>query len=469
MAGVDPFPDVVSSAALVRDGRASARELVQRALDGIAATQDALNAFVHVDAEGALAAAAEVDRARSAGEPLGPLAGVPFGVKDLEDCAGMPTTQGSRWYADGPPAERDDIHVARFRAAGAIPIGKTTTPEFGAFGYTASPLLGVTRNPWHLERTPGGSSGGTAASVSAGAIPFGTASDGGGSIRGPAASCGLPGLKPTYGRIPTFGVTRHAQNAVNFALATTVADTALLFDLAVGPDMRDRTSLPAPGLSYREATEQLDVAGLRAAWSADLGFVTLDPQVSDIAGRAAATLVDAAGLVDAGIEVRFDDFIRIYAFMESADQFVDVPDGWEDRLDELDPLVVNGWRRNRDVTLPQFAKVERARRELELQVAALFDDVDVLLTPTNPCAPFAAEGPMPTEIAGQRCHAGTAALLTMFANVANLPAITVPAGLDADGLPIGLMITAPRHREDLCLRLARIFEQAAPWPLHAPR
>jgi aspartyl-tRNA(Asn)/glutamyl-tRNA(Gln) amidotransferase subunit A len=462
------IPDVRDSVRLVRDGEASARELVQRSLDAVAEIQGTLNAFVHVDAEGALAAADDVDRARAAGEPLGPLAGVPFGVKDLEDCIGMPTRRGSRWYADARPATRDDIHVERFRAAGAIPIGKTATPEFGAFGYTASPLTGVTRNPWNPERTPGGSSGGTAAAVSAGAIPFGTASDGGGSIRGPGASCGLPGLKPTYGRVPTFGVTRHAGNAVNFALATTVADTALLFDLAVGPDMRDRTSSPPPDISYAEAIERLDVAGLRAAWSADLGFVTTDPEVVAITERAAATLVDAAALIDTGLDVRFDDFIRIYGFMESADQFVDVPDDWEDRLDELDPLVVGGWRRNRTVTLPQFAKVEKARRSLELQVAELFDDVDVLLTPTNPCAPFAAEGPMPTEIAGQRCHAGTAALLTMFANVANLPSITVPAGLTADGLPVGLMITTARHREDQCLRLARIFEHAAPWPLHAP-
>jgi aspartyl-tRNA(Asn)/glutamyl-tRNA(Gln) amidotransferase subunit A len=462
------MPDVLASARLIRDGDVSARELVQRSLDAVADTQTTLNSFVHLDTEGALAAADAVDRARAAGEALGPLAGVPFGVKDLEDCAGMPTTRGSRWHADGPPATRDDIHVARFRAAGAIPIGKTATPEFGAFGYTASPLLGVTRNPWNPQRTPGGSSGGTAAAVAAGTIPFGTASDGGGSIRGPGASCGLPGLKPTYGRIPTFGVTRHAGNAVNFALATTIADTAALFDIAVGPDMRDRTSLPAPGISYVDAIERLDVAGLRAAWSPDLGFVTTDPEVVALAERAASTLVNAASLVDSGVDVRIDDFIRIYAFMESADQFVDVPDGWEDRLDELDPLVVGGWRRNRTVTLPQFAKVEKARQGFEMQVAALFDEIDVLLTPTNPCAPFAAEGPMPTEIAGQRCHGGTAALLTMFANVANLPAITVPAGLTADGLPVGLMITTARHREDQCLRLARIVEQAAPWPLHAP-
>lgn len=461
-------PDVITTARAVRAGEVSARELVQQSLDSVDRQQAALNAFVHVDAEGALAAADAVDTARLRGDELGPLAGVPFGVKDLEDCAGMPTTQGSRWYADAPPATRDDIHVARFRAAGAIPIGKTAAPEFGAFGYTASPLHGVTRNPWNTDVTPGGSSGGTAASVSAGAIPFGTASDGGGSIRGPAASCGLPGLKPTYGRVPTFGVTRHAGNAVNFALATTMADTALLYDLAVGPDMRDRTSLPAPGISYVDAIEQLDVGGLRSAWSADLGFVTIDPETATIAERAASALVDAAGLIDTGLDVSIDDFIRIYAFMESADQFVDVPDGWEERIDELDPLVAGEWRRNRTVTLPQFAKVERARRDLEFQVAELFADIDVLLTPTNPCPPFAAEGPMPTEIGGQHCHAGSAALLTMLANVANLPAITVPAGLTADGLPIGLMITTARHREDQCLRLARIFEQAAPWPLHAP-
>ena len=462
------LPGARDAARLVRDGEVSARELVQQSLDLVERHQGELNAFVYVDAAGALSAAGAVDRARAAGQPLGPLAGVPFGVKDLEDCIGMPTTRGSRWYADAPPATRDDIHVERFRAAGAIPIGKTAAPEFGAFGYTASPLHGVTRNPWNPERTPGGSSGGTAAAVSAGAIPFGTASDGGGSIRGPAASCGLPGLKPTYGRVPTFGVTRHAGNAVNFALATTIADTAVLFDLAVGPDMRDRTSLPPPDISYAQAVEQLDVAGLRSAWSADLGFVTTDPEVVAIAERAASTLVDAAGLTSTGLDVQIDDFIRIYAFMESADQFVDIPDDWEDRLDELDPLVVGGWSRNRTVTLPQFAKVERARRGLELEIAELFEDIDVLLTPTNPCAPFAAEGPMPTEIAGQRCHAGSAALLTMLANVANLPSITVPAGVTVDGLPIGLMITTARHREDQCLRLARLFEQAAPWPLHAP-
>jgi aspartyl-tRNA(Asn)/glutamyl-tRNA(Gln) amidotransferase subunit A len=433
------IPDVRDSVRLVRDGEASARELVQRSLDAVAEIQGTLNAFVHVDAEGALAAADDVDRARAAGEPLGPLAGVPFGVKDLEDCIGMPTRRGSRWYADARPATRDDIHVERFRAAGAIPIGKTAAPEFGAFGYTASPLHGVTRNPWNPERTPGGSSGGTAAAVSAGAIPFGTASDGGGSVRGPAASCGLPGLKPTYGRVPTFGVTRHAGNAVNFALATTIADTALLFDVAAGPDMRDRTSLPAPGFSCADAIEQLDVAGLRSAWSSDLGFVTTDPEV---VAHHRACGSDDGGCSVAGrhgprrADRRLHPNLRVHG---------------ERRPVRRRPRRLGGPARRTRPAGGRRLATEPSRHtppvrqgrgkpagDWSCRSPNCSSDIDVLLTPTNPCAPFAAEGPMPTEIAGQRCHAGTAALLTMLANVANLPAITVPAGLTADGLPVGL-------------------------------
>lgn len=468
MANLSPMPSTVEAADLVRRGEVSSRELVTACLEGIEREQPRLNAFVHVDADGALAAADRVDAARRAGAHLPPLAGVPFGVKDLEDCAGMPTRRGSRWYADAGPATRDDLHVARFRAAGAIPVGKTATPEFGAWGYTASPLTGVSRNPWNPSRTPGGSSGGTAAAVSAGVLPFGTASDGGGSIRGPGSSCGLPGLKPTYGRVPTFGVTRHAQNAVNFALATTVADTAALFDLAVGPDMRDRTSLPHPGVRYTDVIEQLDVSGLRAAWSADLGFVTVDPEVAEITSRAAAALIAGATLEQVDADARFDDYIGIYVKIEGADKFVDAPSWWAERLDQLDPLSAGGWPATAKVTLPAFARVEQQRRELELRVAELFERVDVLLTPTNACPPFAAEGPMPTEIGGRACHGGHAALLTMLANVVNLPAITLPAGVTADGLPIGVMVTAPRHREDICLRLARVWEQTSPWPRHAP-
>lgn len=265
----------------IKSGRMSALELVERSLHTIERKNTELNAFVHMDRERALRSAMEVDSAVARGEPLGPLAGVPFGVKDLEDAFGMPTVKGSRWFVGGASARADDIHVARLRAAGAIPVGKTAVPEFGSSAFTASAVHGVTRNPWNCSRTPGGSSGGSAAAVSSGMVPFCTASDGGGSIRGPAAFTGLPGLRPVYGRIPTLGVTHVAQNAVLFALSTTVADTALLLDVCSGPDPRDRTSLPSPQFSYRNIIENLRVDGLRATLSLDLGFIPAEPRRGD--------------------------------------------------------------------------------------------------------------------------------------------------------------------------------------------
>src|ERR1039458_10048537 len=263
------MPSVSDAAVLVRVGDLSAEELTRMCLENIEAENPALNAFVFVDEEHAITSAKEVDRAIREGRSneLGPLAGVPFGVKDLEDCAGMPTTLGSRWFADGPSKSSDSIHVGRLRRAGAIPVGKTATPEFGAWAYTASPLLGVTRNPWDLGRTPGGSSGGSSAAVSSGMVPFATASDGGGSIRTPAAFTGLVGLRACYGRVPTFGDTHLAQNAVVGSVTTTVADTALLLDVMAGPDGRDRTCLPSPVGSYVEALARPDLSRLGGAWS----------------------------------------------------------------------------------------------------------------------------------------------------------------------------------------------------------
>jgi aspartyl-tRNA(Asn)/glutamyl-tRNA(Gln) amidotransferase subunit A len=461
------LPGVVEAASLIRSGAVSARELVEDCLRRVEERNGELNAFVHLDADAALAAAERIDATPIVDR--GPLAGVPFGVKDLEHCAGMPTTKGSRWFAGGPPVTSDDLHVARLRAAGAIPLGKTATPEFGAWAYTASPALGVTRNPWDLTRTPGGSSGGSAAAVSAGMVPFCTASDGGGSIRTPAGFTGLVGLKPCYGRIPTLDVTHLSQNAVVGSLTTTVADHALLLDVMAGPDRHDRTCLPAPGIRYVEAIEQLDVRGLRAAWSPDLGFALVDPEVRSICERAARTLVEAAGLHWVDVDVRYQDFVPVYAHIEGVDQFVGIdPMLWQQRLDELDPLVAPGWASAARATLPKLARVEQARREIEWQTAELFEHVDVLLTPMAAIPAFAAEGPMPTEICGQPTHAGMSVPFAMLANLVNLPAISVPAGLTGDGLPVGLQVVADRFREDVCLRLARIMEQAAGWPRHAP-
>jgi aspartyl-tRNA(Asn)/glutamyl-tRNA(Gln) amidotransferase subunit A len=463
------MPSVIEAAAMVRERSVSALELVDACFDAIDQRDGPLNAWVHIDRDGARAGADAVDRAVTADEPLGPLAGVPFGVKDLDDCAGMPTTHGSRWYAGGPPKTSDSIHVARLRAAGAIPIGKTAAPEFGAWAYTASPALGVTRSPWNLERTPGGSSGGSSAAVSAAMVPFCTSSDGGGSIRTPAGFTGLVGLRACYGRIPTLGMTHVAQNAVAGSLTTTVADHALLLDVMAGPDRRDRTCLPAPSIRYADAIESLDVRGLRAAWSLDLGFAVVDPEVAAIAERAARALAEAAGLVWVDRRVEFEDYIYTYARMEGVDQFIDVePSLWRDHLDQLDPRSAPGWESASGATLPQIAAVYDERHRIEQQAAELFDDIDVLLTPMASIPAFAAEGPMPTEVNGVRGHGGMAVMFAMLANLVNLPAINVPAGITDSGLPVGLQIVADRFREDVCLRLARIAEQTMPWPRHAP-
>lgn len=465
------MPTALDAAARVRTGEQSAEELVRASLDAVAEHNDTLNAFVHLDPDLALGEARAVDAVirDGRGDELGPLAGVPFGVKDLEDCAGMPTTKGSRWFAGGGPATTDSLHVGRLRAAGAIPIGKTATPEFGAWAYTASPLLGVTRNPWDPSRTPGGSSGGSSAAVSAGMVPFCTASDGGGSIRTPAAFTGLVGLRPSYGRIPTFGDTHLAQNAVVGSLTTTVADTALLLDVMAGPDARDRTCLPPPSGRYLDAIEQLDLSGLRVAWSADLGFAIVDPEVASIAEAAARAFVDATGAELVETDVGFEDYTLTYAFMEGVDKYVGIdPDLWTNHLDELDPLSAGGWKYLSRQTLPWQADVEADRRQLVQRVAALYDDVDVLLTPMASVPAFAAEGPMPTEICGQETHAGMSVVLGFLASLVNLPALSIPAGLTTAGLPVGLQVIGPRHREDLVLAVGARFEAARPWPRHCP-
>lgn len=468
----EDMPTVAAAAAAVRAGEVGAVELVEASLAAIDGRNGELNAFVHVDADLALAQARRVDEVVAAGraDELGPLAGVPFGVKDLEDCAGMPTTKASRWYAGRGPAPEDSIHVARLRAAGAVPVGKTASPEFGTFAFTASPLLGVTRNPWDPTRTPGGSSGGSSAAVSAGMVPFCTASDGGGSIRTPAGFTGLPGLKPTYGRIPTFGVTHLAQNAVVGSLATTVADTALLLDVMAGPDPRDRTSLPPPPGAYTEAIASTDLAGLRVAWSTDLGFATVDPLVASLCEEAAGDLIAAVGATRVERPVELEDYIVLYTRIEGVDQFVGVdPVLWQECLDELDPRVRPGWEHTPSVTLPKLAKVEEQRRALVHEVAGLFADVDLLLTPMSASTPFAAEGPMPTEVAGVPGHGGMVVIHGMLANLVNLPAMSLPAGVTAEGLPVGLQVVAPRFREDLLLAVAARYEQARPWPRLCPR
>jgi aspartyl-tRNA(Asn)/glutamyl-tRNA(Gln) amidotransferase subunit A len=339
-----------------------------------------------------------------------------------------------------------------------VPVGKTSAPEFGIVSFASTKAWGVTRNPWDLERTPGGSSSGSAAAVAAGLVPLATASDGGGSIRIPAAFCGLVGHKPSYGRVPHPG-PMDSQTAVVGVVTTTVADAARCLDVQAGPDDRDRTSLPAPGVRYEEVVEALDVAGLRARWSLDLGFVDhVDPEVAELSRAAAEELAAAAGLDLDDEEVELGDATKVW--LSSGVLSGWVMDGlesrWPDRAAELMGFTRRGYESSETMTVPQVARIHRRRFAFEQAVAAIFDDVDVLLTPSTAVPAFAAEGPPP--------GGAMATPFTMLANLCWNPSTSVPAGLTSEGLPVGLLVTARRHRDDVCLRLARILEQTRPWP-----
>src|SRR4051812_35552231 len=464
-----PEPTVIELAESVRNGERKAVEIVDEYLARIDAGNERLNAFVHVDAELAHAAAVSIDEAVARGEDPGVLAGVPFGVKDLENCEGMPTTFGSIPFSGRGPATSDDINVARLRAAGAIPVGKTASPEFGTLNFTKTKLFGVTRNPWDVSTTPGGSSGGTSAAVAAGIIPFGTASDGGGSIRIPASFTGLVGHKASFGRIPHPGPTSN-QTSVGGSLTTTVADTARILDVLAGPDDRDRTSLPAPLMRYEDAIEATDVRGLRARWSLDLGFAIVDPEVAELVESGARALADAAGLVLDEQPIVLTDPVRAWLTTGAIGMWLDIEDDmWPRCADDFTLYVRQSLEQTEGTTLRKYARSIRAREQLEYDCARIFDEVDVVLCPTTAVPAFAAEGPPPSMIGGvETKQPAMSTPFTMLANLCWNPATSVPAGLTSDGLPVGLQIIGRRHVDEVPLRLARILEQARPWPRFAP-
>lgn len=463
-------PTVIDLANSVRQGERKAVDVLGDYLGRIEARNEALNAFVHIDSDLAVASARAVDDRIARGEDPGPLAGVPFGVKDLEHCEGMPTTFGSLLFVDRGPEPSDDVNVARLRSAGAVPVGKTATPEFGTLNFTKTKAFGITRNPWNPERTPGGSSGGSAAAVAAGIIPFGTASDGGGSIRIPASFSGLVGHKCSYGRIPGPGPDSN-QTGVRGSVTTTVAESARILDVLAGPDDRDRKSLPPPGVTYEDVIESLDTNGLRARWSLDLGFAEVDAEVAELTESAARALADAARLDIDDKPIEMTDPVRTWLSSGAITLWLDIePEMWPSGADDLTLYSRQSLEATEHTTLEKYARTLRHRFQLELDCARIFDEVDVLLTPTTAVPAFAAAGPPPSVINGVDTERPAMATpFTMLANLCWNPACSVPAGLTSDGLPVGLQIMVRRHRDDIALRLARIFEQLQPWPRFAPQ
>src|SRR5580692_9376273 len=275
----------------VKQRSLSARELTQHALDRIAKLDPTYNAFVAVDGERALAEAGAVDERIATGHDPGPLAGIPLGVKDLQNAVGYITTYGSALHADDPPATVDDPFVARLRAAGCVVVGKTNTPEFGWMGNTTNAIFGPSLNPFDHSRGPGGSSGGAAAALAAGMVPLATGSDGGGSIRIPSACCGLSGMKPSLGRVPAGGPNPPSwvDLSTNGPMARRIADVTQALDVAVGPDPTDLRALPRPEASWLAALDDPHVP-VSVVYSPTLGYATVDAEVAAVCERAVGVL-----------------------------------------------------------------------------------------------------------------------------------------------------------------------------------
>jgi len=459
----------IEIASAVRSGECSARSVVEHCLERIRQFDAPLNAFVFVDEAAALAAADSVDQCVSGGGDPGLLAGVPFGIKDLRDhCKGMPLRNGSLITSDAPPDERDSVHIARLKKSGAIAIGKVATAEFGLDGVTHTLLHGTTRNPWNPERTPSGSSGGSSAAVAAGMVPLATGGDGLGSIRCPAGFTGMVGLKPSLGRIPRND--GFADTACPGAITATVADTARYLDTVCGPDDCDRMTLPVVNERYETLMEKLEVAGLRAVWSADLGFAPVEPEVREVCEQAARKLAHEANL-----ELVADHYTFTNAYVAwNALAAVRLREQFEflgylpDHLDEISPGPRRFIERYAYRDTHELVAYQQTVMKVEQEMAALFREADVLLTPTACCVPYAAEGPLPELIAGMDASETNGEPFTALASIGWNPSISIPAGLSSDGLPIGLLINVRRHRDDIALRLARISEGINGWPLRAP-
>ena len=431
--------------ALMRRREVSAEEIARNALARLEAVEPALNAFIHVDAEGALAAAREADRRLAAGGELPPLNGVPVSVKDLIDVAGMPCSYGARSMLGHVP-EEDAPSVARLRQAGAVILGKTTTSEFGYRGYTESLVHGLTRNPWNTGRTPGGSSGGAVASVAAGVTPLALATDGGGSIRSPCALTGLFGIKAQFGRVPIAPASATPTLAHVGPVGREVEDVAALLRVIAGPDGCDWTSLQPP---LREETP-LDPDALRVAFSPTLGYARVDADVAAVVEQAVQHLAHRLPRLE-HVETVCDDPAEILAVEFIAGVAGRLGRVVQDAPELVDPPLREAIRALAGRPLLDYAALLRRRVLFREVMRRFFADWDVLLTPTTPAAAWPLGQGVPPG------HEGAAvwSYFTYPFNLTGQPAASLPCGFTETGLPVGLQIIVKPQREDLLVAFAR--------------
>ncbi|WP_242909501.1 amidase [Actinomadura terrae] len=459
MAGVrDDSPTAAELVAAYAAGTISPVEATTAALEAIRRHDGDYNAFALVDAESALADARAAERRWRDGTPASPIDGVPMSIKDLFLTRGWPTLRGSRCVDPNQPWDVDSPAAARLREAGAVLLGKTTTPEMGWKGVCDNPLTGVTRNPWDTTRTTGGSSGGSAAAVASGMGALSVGTDGGGSVRIPAAFCGVVGLKPTHGRVPQYPLSALAVLAHAGPMARTVEDAALLLDVLAGPDPRDPFALGPLATPYTDELGR-DVTGVTAAFSPDLGHARVDPEIAAAVASAARALQDVGVRVeqaDPGFPDPYDAFDILWCAGAAK---------WRDVLGDgadIDPGLRAVIERGLTCSAADYLAAEVERVALGVRMGEFHTRHDVLITPTVPIPAFEAGHDVPPGSGLSDWPRWTP--FTYPFNMTHQPAISVPVGRTSRGLPIGLQIVGPRHADALVLAVARAVERVHPMP-----
>lgn len=454
-------------AGLLRSGELSAREVVQAHLDRIADVNPTLNAIVTLTAEKAMVEAAEADERHAAGEPLGILHGLPIAHKDLAATKGIRTTHGSPLFADHVP-DFDALVVERSRGAGAITIGKSNTPEFGAGSNTFNDVFGKTGNPYDVERTCGGSSGGAAVALAAGMVPLADGSDLGGSLRNPASFCNIVGFRPSPGRVPGWPrSTPWSHLSTEGPMARTVDDVALLLAAQAGPDPRSPIALETPGSAFLPPVGE-PPAAMRVAWAPDLGGLPIAPEVRTAMAGVPQVFTDLGHNVEEAVP-DLSDAVQIFDTMRAWFYAMGLGDVVDEYRDVLKETLVWNVQRGRDLSMEQHLADSRRHNALYERVIDFFGQYDVLLCPVAQVAPFSNEIEYITEIEGHKMNTYIEWMrVCTDVTVMNVPAISVPAGFTPEGLPIGLQIVGPPRGDELVLQVARQFEQATNVGLRRP-
>jgi aspartyl-tRNA(Asn)/glutamyl-tRNA(Gln) amidotransferase subunit A len=462
--------DACSLVDAFRTGEITPPEALELTLAAIG--RSALNAFSHVDTENAVRAAEHADVTL-------PFGGVPVGIKELESVEGWPFTEGSLVFAHRIGAFTT-THVQRLRAGGAVLTGQTTSSEFGGVNVTHTRLHGTTRNPWNLERTPGGSSGGSAAAVAGGLLPIASGGDGGGSIRIPAGFTGMFGLKTTFGRIPKGPNAHQTPHTVTLGcISRSVRDTARWLDVCNGYDPHDTLSLPrVEGYEAGLGTHREFLRGKRAVVAVDLDVAVVHPEVARLVTAGAEALVRDAELARADVVVTFPPALFEWAMSNLVTLAADLGDRYPACESDLTPEIMLGMNiahHHYDLAMAGAAEAFRVRAHEAM--ARLLDEVDFIFASTNPDVAFGAEGPVPTTVGDidlmERFSndivrvGGNQGALTFPANFGGNPAVSIPVGA-LDGLPVGMQVIGRHHEEELLLDLALAAEQERPWPLVAP-